>query len=107
VADLKALYKEAFGAFSRRDFDAAIAGYRRVLELSPSFALGWQGLAEALAKHGDLDEAIRAIDRAIECEPTESLYHTSKSRFLQAQGKIPEAEEESMIASRLQSRGGL
>ncbi len=107
MADLKALYKEAFGAFSRRDFAAAIAGYRRALEVDARFALGWQGLAEALAKQGDLDEAIRAIDQAIEFEPGESLYHTSKSRFLQAQGKVPEAEEESAIASRLQSRGGL
>lgn len=107
MADAKVLYKEGFAAFARRDYAAAIAGYRRALDADPRFVLAWQGLAEAHAKNGALDEALVAIERAIELDPAESLFHTSKSRFLQQQGRIPEAEEESMIASRLQSRGGL
>ncbi len=107
MAGAKALYKEGFAAFARRDYPTAIAVYRRALEEDPRFVLAWQGLAEAHAKDGDLARALEAIDHAIELEPSESLFHTSKSRFLQQQGRIPEAEEEAMIASRLQSRGGL
>ncbi len=107
MPDAKVLYKEGFAAFARRDFAAAIAGYRLALEVDPRFVLAWQGLAEAHARHGELDPALEAIERAIELDPSESLFHTSKSRFLQQQGRIPEAEEESMIASRLQARSGL
>ena len=44
-----------------------------------------------------------AIQKAIEIEPGESLFYTSLSRFLQRQGKVPEAEEAAGQAARLQS----
>jgi tetratricopeptide (TPR) repeat protein len=94
MSDLKALYKEAFGAFARGDYDGAIDAYRKVIEADASFGLAYQGLAEAHSKRGELDQAIDA----------ESLYHTSLSRFLQMQGRIPEAEEAAANAMRLQSR---
>jgi DNA-binding SARP family transcriptional activator len=67
-----------------------------------AFTLAYQGLAEVYGRLDRLDEAIETIRRAIELEPEESLYHTSLSRFLQRQGKIPEAEEAAMMAQRLQ-----
>ena len=75
-----------------------------LIEANPSFALAYQGLAEAYSRKGELEEAVRSIRKAIEAEPDESLYHTSLSRFLQMQGKVPEAEEAAAVASRLQSR---
>jgi tetratricopeptide (TPR) repeat protein len=104
MADLKALYQQAFDAFVRQEYESAIEGYRKTLEADPAFALAHQGLAEAYCRNGDLESAIEAIRKAIEIEPDESLYHTSLSRFYQMQGRIPEAEQESMIASRLQFR---
>lgn len=104
MSDLKALYKEAFGAFARGDYDAAIGAYHKVIEADASFGLAYQGLAEAHSKRGELDQAIDAIRKAIEADPGESLYHTSLSRFLQMQGRIPEAEEAASNATRLQSR---
>jgi tetratricopeptide (TPR) repeat protein len=103
MPDIKALYKDAFGAFARGDYDEAIAAYGRVIEVDASFALAYQGLAEAHSKKGELDSAVAAIRRAIEADPEESLYYTSLSRFLQMQGKVPEAEEAAAIAMRLQS----
>lgn len=107
MADLRALYQEAFDAFAQQQYATAIERYRRVIEAAPGFALAYQGLAEACARNGDLDDAIRAIGKAIELEPDEALYHTSLSRFLQQQGRIPEAEEASAVATRLQARRGL
>jgi tetratricopeptide (TPR) repeat protein len=69
MADKKALYKQAFGAFARGEYAEAIAGYRALAEVDPSFALAYQGLAEAHAKSGDLDAAIDAIQKAMEEEP--------------------------------------
>ena len=104
MAEVAALYKEAFGAFARGETDAAIEGFQRVIEIDPSFALAYQGLAEVYARQGQLEEAIAAIQKAIEAEPDESLYLTSLSRFLQQLGRIPEAEEVAARAARLQSR---
>lgn len=104
MADLKALYQQAFDAFVRQEYDAAIEGYRQAIGADPTFGLAHQGLAEAYSRKGDLESAIGAIQKAIEIEPDESLYHTSLSRFYQMLGRIPEAEQESMIANRLQFR---
>jgi len=102
MADLRAQYQEAFAAFARGDLTGAVARYEALVGAAPDFALAFQGLAEAHARLGQLDDAIAAIRRAIELEPDESLYHTSLSRFLQRQGNIPEAEEAAAQASRLQ-----
>ncbi len=102
MAELRERYQEAFDAFVRQDYDTAVQGYERVLEVDPGFALAYQGLAEAYSRKGDIEAAVVAIRKAIEVEPEESLFHTSLSRFLQMQGKIPEAEEAAAVASQLQ-----
>ena len=103
MSEVAALYKEAFGAFTRGDTEQAISGFQRVIEADPTFALGYQGLAEVYSRADRLDEAVDTIRKAIELEPDESLFLTSLSRFLQRQGKIPEAEEAAARAARLQS----
>ena len=104
MPDLRVLYQEAFDAFTRQDYDEAVTRYQRVIESDPSFALAHQGLAEVYSRRGQLEEAVGSIRSAIKLEPDESLYHTSLSRFLQMQGKIPVGEEAAAAASRLQSR---
>jgi tetratricopeptide (TPR) repeat protein len=105
MPELRVLYQEAFDAFARQEYDAAITLYHRVIEVDPSFALAYHGLSEAYSRSGQLDEAVETIQKAIGLEPEESLFHTSLSRFLQMQGKIPEAETAAAVASQLQSRG--
>ena len=100
MADLKATYQEAFDAFLRQEYDEAIEGYRRALEIDERFALAY----EAHSRKGDLDAAVEAIRKAIEIDPEESLFHTSLSRFYQMQGRIPEAEQEALVAARLQAQ---
>ncbi|MFQ5513023.1 MAG: tetratricopeptide repeat protein [Myxococcota bacterium] len=105
MSEVKQLYQQAFSAFAEGDYARAISLYQKVLEADPGFALGYQGLAEAYGRSDQLDRAIESIREAIRLEPEESLYHTSLSRFLQRQGRIPEAEEAAAIASQLQQRG--
>lgn len=104
MAEVAALYKEAFAAFTRGELDTAVAGFEKAIAADAAFSLAYQGLAEVYARQDRLDEAIATIQKAIEAEPDESLYHTSLSRFLQRQGKIPEAEAAAADAARLQSR---
>lgn len=102
MADLRTMYQEAFDAYARGDYDAAVEGYRSVIAADPDFALAYQGLAEVYGRLERLDEAVATIRKAIEVEPEESLYQTSLSRFLQRQGKIPEAEQAAAAAGHLQ-----
>jgi tetratricopeptide (TPR) repeat protein len=104
MADVKSMYKEAFRAFAEGDHDEAIAGYQKVVELDPGFALAFQGMAEAYGRKEQYEEAIAAIEKAIETEPDEPLYHTSLSRFLQRLGRLTEAEAAAAEAQRVHAR---
>jgi tetratricopeptide (TPR) repeat protein len=102
TSDARAAYKRAFQHFVNDRLDAAIAGYRRAIELDPTLAIAWNGLAMALAYAGDLDGALEAGRRLVELEPDDPLGHTSLSMFYQRKGMIAEAEQERAIAMRLQ-----
>ena len=106
MSDIKALYQTAFDAFVSQDYEAAVAGFLAVIEADPAFELAYQGLAEVYARVDRLEDAVVTIKKAIELDPGESLYLTSLSRFLQRQGKIPEAEEAAASAARVQAKGG-
>jgi Flp pilus assembly protein TadD len=99
------LYKQAFQHFAAGRLEESIAIYRESVELEPELAIAWNGLAMALAQHGDLDGAIAAGKRLVELEPDEALGHTSLSMFYMRKGMIPEAEEEKAIAARLSGGG--
>jgi tetratricopeptide (TPR) repeat protein len=105
MAEARALYKEAFARFVAGDLEAAIAGYRAAVAADGSLAIAWNGLAMALAQHGDLDGAIEAGRRLVELEPEEALGHTSLSIFYQRKGMIREAEDEKAVATRLAMGG--
>ena len=101
MSELRAMYQAAFDAFVKGDYAASVAAYQRVIEKDPRFGLAYQGLAEVYSRQNRLDDAIATIRTAIECDPNEALFHTSRSRFLQRQGRIPEAEEASAVAARM------
>jgi len=101
MSELRAMYQQAFDAFVKGDHEASVAAYQRVIERDPRFGLAYQGLAEVYSRLNRLDDAIATIRKAIECDPDEALFHTSLSRFLQRQGRIPEAEEASAVAARM------
>ncbi len=106
MSDIRALYQRAFDAFVRENYEAAARDYLALIEVDPSFVLAYQGLAEVYSRQDQLDLAIETIGKAIELEPQESLYHTSLSRFLQRQGKIPEAEVAAAEAAKIQAQSG-
>jgi len=104
MSDLRSLYQEAFDLFVAGKLDEAVRAYQRVLAADARFPLAYQGLAEVYSRLNRLDDAIATIRKAIECDPEEALFHTSLSRFLQRQGKIPEAEEAASVAARKTAR---
>lgn len=83
------------------DIQGAIAGFRQSLAADPAFSDAAHGLIHAL-KHATLyDEAIEVAQSLIAADPDDVLAHTSLSILYQHQGRIPEAEAESLKAKLL------
>jgi Flp pilus assembly protein TadD len=101
VSEAKAKYKAGFERFLAGAYDDAAAHYREAVELDPTLAIAWNGLAMSLDRMGDTDGAIEAGRKLVELEPDEALGHTSLSIFYQKKGMIPEAEDEKALAMRL------
>ena len=81
--------------------DEAVKLLVEAVTIRPDFGAGLNRLASAYGRLGFNNEAVATIRKAIECDPDEALFHTSLSRFLQRQGRIPEAEEASAVAARM------
>ncbi len=63
------LYKEGARLAVEGDLDAAIRSFKRVIELSPSYCLGYYGLGKAyLYKKGMLDAAVTNLKTSIELD---------------------------------------
>jgi Flp pilus assembly protein TadD len=104
MSDAKEVAREAFAHFARGEFEEASRLYREAIEANDTLAIAWNGLSMTLSQSGDLDGAIAAARKLIELEPDDPLSHTNLSRLYQQNGMIPEAEEESASAMRLQMK---
>ena len=100
----KSTYKEAFGLFVKGELENAIAVYREAIAMDGTLAIAWNGLSMALAKQGNLADAISAAEKLVELEPDDPLSHTNLSRILMQKGLIPEAEDARAKAMGLQMK---
>lgn len=87
------LFDQANGDLAIGELEAAITGYRRCVELDPTFFDGWQALGMVLMKTDQLKEAIGCGLQAVTLEPNDLLAWTALSQMYVANGQIPEAEE--------------
>lgn len=55
----------------QRSWNAALQAYDRALALDPLLATAWNGRGWALTDLGRLEEALAALDRALEINPLE------------------------------------
>ena len=104
MSEARAIAREAFLHFAKKEHDEAIRLYRLALDADDRFAIAWNGLSMALSQAGDLDGAIEAARRLAEIEPDDPLSHTNLSRLYQQKGLIEEAEKASAVAMQLQMR---
>lgn len=96
----------------RRTLEAARQLYAEAVALQPSFALGWCGIADAMADlylYHVRDEALRAgadeaSRRAVELDPSLAEAHTSRGQALVLGGRYDEATDEFETAIALDPR---
>jgi predicted Zn-dependent protease len=104
-AEAQALFDEASGDIAIGELDAAVATYRRCVELDPEFFDAWHALGMTLMKSGHLKEAIGAGLMATTLRPNDLLAWTSLSQMYVKAGQIAEAERAKSHA-RILSLGG-
>ena len=73
--------------------DAAIACYRKAIELDPKLAVAHYNLGIALRAKGQVDEAIAAYKKAIELNPKYAEPHCNLGAILATQGRFAESLE--------------
>ena len=91
-------FYRAVDCIAAGDSAAAIAAFRDALRCDAGHADAWHGLIRVLQDSGQLDEAIAQAHLLATQFPDDVLIHTRLSILYQMQGKIPEAEAESMRA---------
>ncbi len=102
MATKEELYDQALTHFGNNELEAAVAVFNTLLEQYPDYVDGHIGLGHAYERMSRYDEAIEAIKKAIEVDPTDPLNYTSLSICYQRKGMIQEAEDAMAKSHQLQ-----
>lgn len=86
-------YEAGMSAFLDGKVDEAIVHWRRAVDENPSNPEPLEVLAVALARTGELDDAVAVSRQLVELDPDYVMGWTNLSRFLQMQGDLVGAEE--------------
>jgi tetratricopeptide (TPR) repeat protein len=78
-------------ADKQRQFDAAIAEYRKVIELDPAFTDGFISLGQAYMEKGDYSSAIAPLKQALQLNPDAAPAHRLLGYALLVRGYAAEA----------------
>ena len=96
------LYDTALTHFAENDLEAAVNAFKELVNTYPDYIDGFLGLGHAYERLSRYDEAIEAIQKAIEINPEDPLVYTSLSMCYQRKGMIQEAEDAMAKSQQLQ-----
>ena len=68
-------------ALRQKNYDLAVKEYNEAIKLNPDNPEYYANLAIALTNAGDPDEALKAIDKAVQLKPAEKAYTDLKSKI--------------------------
>ncbi len=86
-----------------KQFDQAIASYRRAIGLKPDFADAFNNLGNALKGKGQIDEAIASFGQAMRLKPGYAEAHNNLANALRGNGQLDGAISSYREAIRLKS----
>ena len=98
MASLQEQYDEAMFAFSKGDFDGAIAGLRAIVAADPEHFDAQLSLGMAYYRQGEYGQAIAEGHQAERLKPHEQLVHTNLSLFYMKAGDKAAAEHHGLQA---------
>ena len=90
---IEELYDRALNHFANNKLNDAVAAFSELIAEYPNHIDGHIGLGHTYERMGKYDEAIQAIESAIEINPADPLVFTSLSVCYQRKGMIAEAED--------------
>ncbi len=93
--NLAALYTD------RGEIERAMPHHQSAVQIDPSYAQGWEGIAQAHQHNGDLPSAELEYQRALEADPKNPRYRLEFARFLRSQARLVEASKLLKEASEL------
>jgi Flp pilus assembly protein TadD len=85
-------YRAGLAAYGRRAYGEAIAAYERALAQRPDWSDCLQALGMAQMHDGQLDVALKTLERVTQLAPEDPLAFTSLSMCLQRLNRIADAE---------------
>lgn len=75
------------------NYDVALTSFDRSIELKPTHAPHYVGLAKLLLKLEDAESACKVIERAVKLDPTDATLWRVKTDALRMAGRIHEADD--------------
>jgi len=92
-SDAHDLYLQGLKQHRARDYEQAVRLLEEAVRVDPQHADSWEALGVLYDKVDRLDDAITAMERLRELDPTEIMAHTNLSRFYQKKGWTEKAED--------------
>ncbi len=90
--EIQDIFDDATGDLAIGELANAIIGYRKCVEIDPTFFDGWQALGLALMKTQQNKEAIGCGLQAVTLQPNDQLAWTALSQMYVQDEQIAEAE---------------
>lgn len=86
-----AIHNRAVTLAQQNDFDEALIGFNRVIELNPGLAIAYHNRAELLAAQGKMDEALADYTQAIDAGTDDPELYRGRAHALQQLGHFEQA----------------
>jgi len=68
-ADAMSLYNSGYNLTVSGNYTGAVASYDKAITLEPEYFEAWNGIADALNRNGDFNDALAASNRSLEINP--------------------------------------
>jgi len=93
------LYQEAMAAYNRWDVDTAVQRLEETLQLNPNNTDYHMSMAQALARAGDFDRALRALANFLRLEPNSPIANRVEQLFASGMDPVEEVVTHKMTAA--------
>ncbi len=97
----KAVFEEAISAYERWDVENAVDKLRDVVRLAPQNPTYHMSLAQALARAGDFDQALRSLANYLRLAPNAAVANRVEQLFASGMDPVEEVLTQKMKASQI------